>query len=1024
MCYALLNICEIIKTLNNTDMKKQQALTRRFLTLLVLFLISYFSVVAQQAVFNYANQAAQNGISLAMNGITGPATAQTFCEGTKFDVFKLDQSASSDPTVKYIEITSGSDITKLELDGHYNAAGSGTKACVIAYWNGAYDATPDGVVTADFIGYDQACSTPMTSTTFPSGVRTVRIYRKVNYDGTTLGTGTAYGDGSTTNFKTINVYTGAPAPVLSVSPTTLSGFTYVSGSGPSANQSFAVSGTNLTAGVNVVITAPTNYEVSTAAGGPYGATATIANAAGGALAATNIYVRLKAGLSVALYNGSSVSVSGGGASVAPTVGVSGSVTSGALIPLTAPTVGAATSINGDGFTANWSTVANASGGYIVNVYKAGILQKSVNVAGQASNSTVITGLTASTAYTYKVIAVGDLLTYSNSVESAAANVTTTVDSASSACELPVYNSDFKDWVSRTWVSTSSNPFVLGPGNGAGEGFTITEDASIDATAGKYWIEGSTSGRELIFKPMDFLVGGAGGYVELDFELQNDGSNRVFEISTHTATQVSIVDVNLTGGSYDLVNLKAEGTSMGTGTTLTPGLVGTWINGTTVQLPKSATGRIRVAFKIPSLSGTQSIGINPLRKLMPLRGVKVCQSVGALKYVASTDYMSCTDDPTGLLLTGTKGGSKVTGSLNVQGWNITGPVTMAITGDDAAKFLLPDASLTQAEGLAGQTVTVEFTPSVLAGVSNAKLILSSPGAADYCVSLTGLTSTGATPEITTPVQTWEFATQVIATTTQNIPISGVNLTGPLTLSLTGTNATQFSLSTTSLTLAQALAGTPITITYQGGITAPLTQNANLVISGGGATSVTLPLVGLTYSSQPEMFNLITKVTPGGTGIVSQDLGGTTFPNGTTVKLTATPETGYRFKRWTDNGSTALVRNVLMTSNKIITAEFEPGSPIVISPFNAYTPTVVGNTSFTARWSAVAGSTGYVVKVYDTTGTLIYTSPSGAGTTRNITGLTLGTNYTYTVTSSPGNEVSNAVSVTTTGTPPVPACGTVN
>jgi hypothetical protein len=115
---------------------------------------------------------------------------------------------------------------------------------------------------------------------------------------------------------------------------------------------------------------------------------------------------------------------------------------------------------------------------------------------------------------------------------------------------------------------------------------------------------------------------------------------------------------------------------------------------------------------------------------------------------------------------------------------------------------------------------------------------------------------------------------------------------------------------------------------------------------------------------------------------------------------------------------------MTSNKIITAEFEPGSPIVISPFNAYTPTVVGNTSFTARWSAVAGSTGYVVKVYDTTGTLIYTSPSGAGTTRNITGLTLGTNYTYTVTSSPGNEVSNAVSVTTTGTPPVPACGTVN
>jgi len=94
-------------------------------------------------------------------------------------------------------------------------------------------------------------------------------------------------------------------------------------------------------------------------------------------------------------------------------------TTNAVIVLTAPTIGSASTIGGTGFVANWTEVSNATG-YTINVYNSvPALAKTVTVSGQTKNSTLVTGLTQSTAYTYKVIALGDGAGYSNSVESAA-----------------------------------------------------------------------------------------------------------------------------------------------------------------------------------------------------------------------------------------------------------------------------------------------------------------------------------------------------------------------------------------------------------------------------------------------------------------------------------------------------------------------------------------------------------------------------------------------------------------------------
>lgn len=88
-------------------------------------------------------------------------------------------------------------------------------------------------------------------------------------------------------------------PTLTVSPTTLTSFSYIVTTGPSSNQTFTISGTNLIS--NVSLTAPTDYEISTSSGSGFGSSLTLTPTSG-TLSSTTIYVRLKAGLPIGTYN--------------------------------------------------------------------------------------------------------------------------------------------------------------------------------------------------------------------------------------------------------------------------------------------------------------------------------------------------------------------------------------------------------------------------------------------------------------------------------------------------------------------------------------------------------------------------------------------------------------------------------------------------------------------------------------------------------------------------------------------------
>ncbi len=128
----------------------------------------------------------------------------------------------------------------------------------------------------------------------------------------------------------ISIGTNITTSIISLSNAFLSGFNYAQGSGPSAEQSFNISGRNLTD--NILISPPTNYEISITSGGPFTSSSITLTQSGGIVSSTAIYVRLKAELITGTFNNESIIASSNSA-FNKTVICNGSVTPAVSPPL-------------------------------------------------------------------------------------------------------------------------------------------------------------------------------------------------------------------------------------------------------------------------------------------------------------------------------------------------------------------------------------------------------------------------------------------------------------------------------------------------------------------------------------------------------------------------------------------------------------------------------------------------------------------------------------------------------------------
>ena len=162
---------------------------------------------------------------------------------------------------------------------------------------------------------------------------------------------------------TVESTSGVPTPTITVMPATLTDFSYVFGNGPSPEQSFIVTGTDLDE--NISVTASADYEISTGTGGSFSATSPITlTQNGGNVSEVTIYVRLKAGLSVGDYINEEITATSAGAGD-KTVICTGEVT--APPRPEAPVATAATDIDDVSFIANWEAVNDVTG-YYLDVY--------------------------------------------------------------------------------------------------------------------------------------------------------------------------------------------------------------------------------------------------------------------------------------------------------------------------------------------------------------------------------------------------------------------------------------------------------------------------------------------------------------------------------------------------------------------------------------------------------------------------------------------------------------------------------
>lgn len=113
----------------------------------------------------------------------------------------------------------------------------------------------------------------------------------------------------------------ASTPTITVTPSTLTDFTYIAGNGPSDSQSLTVEGSNLEG--NITVAPPTHYEISVDDDNFQSSSITLTES-DGTVDETTVYVRLKAGLSVGEYNEEFVTASSTNADN-KTVACSGSV---------------------------------------------------------------------------------------------------------------------------------------------------------------------------------------------------------------------------------------------------------------------------------------------------------------------------------------------------------------------------------------------------------------------------------------------------------------------------------------------------------------------------------------------------------------------------------------------------------------------------------------------------------------------------------------------------------------------------
>ncbi|MDR3705442.1 MAG: hypothetical protein P4L28_06015 [Paludibacteraceae bacterium] len=284
------------------------------------------------------------------------------------------------------------------------------------------------------------------TSTLKSGIAFTIATTKKLYSVTWTATsdGTFYfSSASSSIYATTIVFSGTTTtPTLAPTPTSVSslyyntaGATDNTGGNPSMGQ-FTLKGKNLTTANTATITAPTGFQISLTGTGGWGTTATVSPTADSINKV--IYVRIDPTYTTVGTVSGNITFSQADVASITSVAVSGQVVN--LTPISCPGTMTVSSITYSGAIFSWTNVTG-NNGYIVKVYKGGVLVGSAQTLALNTTTYSIAGLDQLTAYTVTVTVIGNGSTSGNSVECAAQSFTTL--KAPSSNKVTCWTEDFE-----------------------------------------------------------------------------------------------------------------------------------------------------------------------------------------------------------------------------------------------------------------------------------------------------------------------------------------------------------------------------------------------------------------------------------------------------------------------------------------------------------------------------------------------------------------------------------------------------
>ena len=362
------------------------------------------------------------------------------------------------------------------------------------------------------------------------------------------------------------VYTPAATPTLTANTTSsvsLTGFSTTSGVA-SASQSFTLAGLNLT-GTNIVLTAPTGYEISTNnttfSGSVTLISGTTATYNSPTLSNTTIYLRITSAASLGSVSGN-LTISGGGAASPPTVSVSGFVVAAA--PTSQATNINIANITSSAFDLSWTNGNGARRVVVVSPASASSVAPSngtdytatanlnigsasttgtnnfVVYAGTGSGTITVTGLSGATTYNVEVYEYNGITTTTNYL-----TTTATLNPNSAATLAPIYYWNGGTPTAGSGVTaaggtgtwTTANAWVQPTNPGTGSTWVTNNIASFGGTAGTVTTPNSTiTAANSIFTVSGYNIIAAGTSQQLTSPILLNGSSIDLGINQNTNNQ--------------------------------------------------------------------------------------------------------------------------------------------------------------------------------------------------------------------------------------------------------------------------------------------------------------------------------------------------------------------------------------------------------------------------------------------------------------------------------------------------------